>query len=111
VEITFRTRKIKKVFDSEKELKRKYGDPLARNIQVRIAVLKNAPVLSKVPTDPPERRHQLTGNRSGQYAVVLDKQNRLVFVPYHDPIPQRADGGINTDEVTAIEIIEVTDYH
>ena len=56
MEITFRTRKIKKVFDSEKELKRKYGDPLARNIQVRIAVLKNAPCYQRCP-----RTHQSVG--------------------------------------------------
>ena len=67
--------------------------------------------LAQVPTTPPLRRHQLTGNRDEQYAVDIDRQNRLVFAPDHDPILRRADGGIDTDRVTAIVIIEVIDYH
>ncbi len=36
---------------------------------------------------------------------------RLVFVPDHDPIPTRADGGIDRTLVTKISITEVVDYH
>ena len=60
---------------------------------------------------PPERRHQLTGNRRGQYAVDLFGQYRLIFAPDHDPIPLDQDGGIDIDQVTAIVIIDVLDYH
>lgn len=57
------------------------------------------------------RRHLLVGNRSGQYAVGIDRRCRLVFAPDYDPVPHRADGGIDTDLVTAIVILEVIDYH
>ena len=67
--------------------------------------------LSQISTRPPERRHQLTGNRDEQYAIDIDPQYRLVFSPAHQPIPRRPDGGIDTDNVTAIIIIEVLDYH
>ena len=36
---------------------------------------------------------------------------RLIFVPNHDPIPLRDDGGIDRDRITAITITEVVDYH
>ena len=78
---------------------------------MRMAVLNNARTLSLVPTTPPERRHMLRGERMGQYAVDLVHPHRLVFVPDHDPIPRREDGGVNLDEVTAVTIIEVVDYH
>ena len=100
-----------KVFNSDKELRKAYGERMARTIKMRLAVLKNARTLTIVPTTKPDRRHQLKGNRSGQYAVDLDKQNRIVFVPNHDPIPRKSDGGFNTDEITAIEIVDVGDYH
>lgn len=77
----------------------------------RLAVLKNAQTLSLVPTTRPERRHQLTGGRGGQYAVGLVHPYRLIFVPRHKPFPRRTDGGIDADRVTAITIIEVVDYH
>lgn len=77
----------------------------------RLVVLSRRSTLSEVPTVPPERRHQLTGNRDEQYAVDIDRQYRLVFAPDHDPIPRRPDGGVDTERVTAIVIIEVIDYH
>ena len=77
----------------------------------RLVVLRRRATLSRVPTAPPERRHQLTGNRDEQYTVDINRQYRLVFVPDHDPIPRRPDGGVDTDRVTAIIITEVIDYH
>ena len=53
MDIAFRTRKLKKIFDSEKGLKKEYGR-LAPTIQLRLAVLKNAPYRRCL---RPERRH------------------------------------------------------
>ena len=64
-----------------------------------------------VPVTPPERRHQLRRDRDEQYAVDLVHPYRLVFEPYHEPLPRRGDGGVDTDLVTAIRIVEVVDYH
>ena len=77
----------------------------------RLAVLKNAQTLSLVPTTRPERRHQLTGSRGGQHTVDLVHPYRLIFVPRHKPLPRRTGGGLDTDRVTAITILEVIDYH
>ena len=84
---------------------------MARTIMMRLAVLKNARALSIVPTSRPDRLHQLVGNRRGQFAVDLVHPCRLVFVPNHNPVPIREDGGIDRDKVTAITVIEVVDYH
>ena len=111
MEITFRTKKLKKTFDSERELKKTYGDRMARTIQKRLTILKNARSLSLVPTLPPDRLHLLTGNRSGQYAVDIVHPYRLILEPNHDPVPLKEDGGIDKDGVTKITILEVVDYH
>ena len=111
MEIIFRTKRLKKIFCSSKDLKRNYGERTARLIQNRLAVLSNASSLSRVPRIRPERLHQLSGNRKGQFAVDLVHPRRLIFEPNHDPMPVNKEGGIDRDMVTAITIIEVTDYH
>lgn len=84
---------------------------MAGVIKRRLSVLRSAETLSDVPTTKPERRHQLTGDRIGQYAVDLVHPKRLIFKPDHDPIPRRSDGGIDTDRVSAVTLVEVVDYH
>lgn len=111
MEITFRTRRLARIFTSNRELRRAYGPAMAETIALRIAVLQGVPALTAVATTPPERRHALLGARSGQYAIDLAHPYRLIFEPNHIPVPRRADGGIDTDQVTAITIIEVVDYH
>ena len=84
---------------------------MARAIQRRMTVLKNASNLSSVPSTPPMRLHQLTGNREEQFAVDLAHPHRLIFAPNHDPLPTREDGGLDRERITAIVILEVVDYH
>ena len=111
MDITFKTRKLAKIFNTEKELQKKYGARMMRRIQVRLAVLKNARTLSMVPTAPPERLHQLKGKRKGQHTVDLIHPYRLIFEPDHEPLPRRDDGSLDLERVTAVTIIEVVDYH
>lgn len=84
---------------------------MAKTIMIRLAVLKAAHILALVPTTPPDRRHQLRGDRDEQFAVDLVHPHRLVFEANHDPLPRKDDGGVDLEQVTAITIIEVIDYH
>lgn len=111
MDISFKTKNLDKTLNQEKALHKKYGDRMAKTVSRRLAVLRSAPTLSSVPATPPDRLHLLTGRRKGQYAVDLVHPMRLVFEPDHDPVPLTDDGGIDTDEVTAIVVIEVVDYH
>ena len=111
MDIAFRTRKLERTFNSADALQKAYGARMTRAIMNRLAVLKAARALALVPTTPPERRHQLRGDRDEQFAVDLVHPRRLVFVPNHEPLPRRDDGGIDTEQVTAITIIAVVDYH
>ena len=60
---------------------------------------------------PPVRRHQLTGGQKRQFAIDLVQPYRLIFKPDHEPVPRKDDGGIDLNQVTAIKIIDVKDYH
>lgn len=84
---------------------------MMRMIATRMAVLRAARNLALVPTTPPDRCHQLVGDRAGQFAVDLTRSKRLIFEPDHDPVPRQEDGGIDREMVTSIMILEVVDYH
>jgi proteic killer suppression protein len=84
---------------------------MARAISTGIIVLASAESLAMIPPTPPERLHQLQGQRQNQFAVDLVHPYRMVFEPDHEPIPRKDDGGIDLTKVTAITFINVIDYH
>ncbi len=109
--ITFRSEKLAKIFNSGKDLVREYGNENANRIKLRMAVLMAANCLDEVPVHPPERRHELSGNRKGQFAVDVKHPQRLIFEPNHNPLPRKADGGLDLRKISAITILGVEDYH
>ena len=111
MDIAFRTRKLERDFNGAAALQKAYGARMARVIMMRMAVLRAARNLELIPTTPPDRRHQLVGDRDEQFAVDLVHPHRLVFEANHEPVPRKDDGGIDTEQVTAITILDVVDYH
>ncbi len=111
MDITFRIRKLEKLCSSERALVREFGEACARKIARRLVVLEAAECLAHVSHLPPERRHELSGNREGEFAVDAQHPFRLVFRPSHNPPPRKDDGGVDLERVTAIEILEIEDYH
>lgn len=109
--IVFKTKRIEKDLNSSKRLTKTYGSERARFIMRRMKVLAAANSLADVPRQPPERCHQLSGNRDEQFAVVIKDRWRLVFVPKHEPLPRKEDGGIELSQIRTIEVIWIGDYH
>lgn len=84
---------------------------LAVKIKMRLKNLKDADHLGIMRTIPAARCHELTGDRKGELAVDVSGNYRIIFEPYHNPIPKKHDGGLNWEEVTKIQINEIEDYH
>ena len=103
-------KKLSRAWESPQLLKKQYGQIRAKKITLRLNVLNAVPNLQAM-QQVPGRCHELTGDRAGQFALDLDHPYRLIFVPNHQPIPRKADGGINWQEVTSVTIIAVEDYH
>lgn len=110
MDISFANRRLRRQLENDKEMRKAFGDR-SRAIRRRLAVLQAARTLAEVPVAPPERRHQLSGEWAGHFAVDIARNWRLVFRPKHDPLPLLPDGGIDLDRVTAIEIVGIVDYH
>ena len=111
MEITFHNNKLKKRCSQEREAIKAYGQRRARKLMQRLMELRAADNLSQIPTTPPPRCHELTGKLKGTLSVDLEHPWRLFFVPNHDPIPTKKDGGLDWESVTAIIIIDVKDPH
>jgi proteic killer suppression protein len=110
MELDFSSKKLRRQMSSGAEMQKAFGQ-LTKPLQLRLGVLVNAGSLADVPRNPPERCHQLVGQRAGTFAVVLKDNWRLIFHPDHDPVPLAEDGGIDLASVTAILIEGVEDYH
>ncbi|MBF0317118.1 MAG: killer suppression protein [Nitrospirae bacterium] len=111
MEIFFRKEKTAKTMNSHAEMVKVFGERNAVFIERRMQVLRAASSLAEVPHTPPERRHELTGKMKGFFAVDAKHPKRIVFTPYHNPIPKKDDGGIDLERITSIEIVDVEDYH
>ena len=109
VNISFQNRRIEKVCTSEKEMRKSLPPNRERALKVRLRQLTESPTLEDL-RGQPGHCHELGQDRAGQLAVSLDGLFRLIFVP-QEPIPRRPDGGLNWNEVVAIEIVEIVDYH
>lgn len=108
MEINYANNKLQKELTDDKELCKNYGI-LAKRIKQRLTELASAENLAVI--SPLGRCHELTGDKKGQLTVDINGNWRLFFIPDHNPIPTKDDGGLNWEEVTRIMIISVDDPH
>jgi len=113
LDISFKSTKLKKYLSEGKQLEKVHGFLRAKKIRTRLAVLRAASCLYDFwpPKTPPERCHELTGNRKKQLSVDLDHPYRLIFVSNHAPVPLKPDGGLDWKQITAITILGIEDTH
>jgi proteic killer suppression protein len=106
MDFSYKGKLKRKQLSSKREMERAFGRERAKRLKLRLGVLAKAKTLADVPVDPPVRCHPLKGERSGQFAVDLIRNWRLVFEP--DP---RIKGHVDRTKVKRIGLLEVVDYH
>ena len=102
--VTFSSFRLAKVCANEKALVRRFGPPAARKVLARLSDLKVADTLEDMRYYP-GRCHEMTGDRSGELAIVLHGGLRLTLRPEGE-VNKRSGGGLEWSSVT-----EVVDYH
>lgn len=110
MEIFYKNRKIENQLTDPIVMIKSFGQ-MARKINQRLEDFKASDNLAILKTLPAARCHELTGRRKGELAVDISGNFRLIFAPYHSPVPQKLDGGMNWEEITRIIIINIEDYH
>ena len=111
MKVYFKSSKLQKACNSEKNARRVWGVKNARQILLRLDELLAAHDLSVMYFMPRANFHPLKGDRQGQFAVYAKHPFRVVFEPANEPVPLKADGGIDLSKVTEVRILEVVDYH
>ncbi len=100
MKVIYSSKKLEKLCNDEREMRRQRAD-IAAKLKLRINALRVAPSLLELPTlDPLGRWHELTADRSGQWAGSLSRNWRLVIEP--------AESG---DTDVTVLVIDVEDYH
>jgi len=108
--IKFKSNKLKKILTNASNIQKVYGT-MAKKVSQRMDQLYASPNLSVLISYQSANCHLLTGDRSGEWAVNISDNYRLIFEIFQDPFPINSDGSVNTILVTDIRIIETTDYH
>ncbi len=111
MKLYYHSKKLEKICTQERAMHKKLGDDMARKLKQRLMELRAADTLSDISHRPPPRPHELVENRAGQFSVDLAHPYRLLFIPANEPIPQKEDGGIDREQVTEVEIIEIADTY
>lgn len=111
MDISFNSSRLEKDCNDSKRTTKRWGSDCGSRLRRRLDELRAAETLEIMRTLPQARCHELRGDRKDQLAVDLKHPYRLIFEVANDPLPQKEDGGLDWKNVTAIRILEVTDYH
>lgn len=98
LEITYKSKKLKKVCTNAKEADVTYGNRMTEIIHQRIDEISAADNVETMVKFKIGRCHPLSNNRKGQYAMDLVHPYRLVFEKQGDIIQ-------------IANILEIVDYH
>jgi toxin HigB-1 len=110
VEISFASRKLQKLCESEKELQRAYGRDCARKVMSRLSDLRAATTLEDM-RSLPGRCHELAGDRAEQLAIELAGGRRLVIQPANGWPSAKEEGAHVWSGIDAVQVLEIVDYH
>lgn len=109
--IVFKSRKLEKLANSDRDAQKALGKQGARKLRLRLDELDAALTLNDMRALPAARCHELKGDLKGSLAVDLHGGWRVVFEPDHDPVPSKEDGGLDWASVDAIVVTNIADYH
>jgi toxin HigB-1 len=110
MDIVFINSKFEKLINNFRKLVKAYGYRNALFIRKRLDDLRAAAVLEDV-RHLPGKYHELVGKRKGQLAVHIEQPYRMIFEPFHDPVPLKANNGLDWSAVTCIKIVDIVNYH
>lgn len=111
MEVLYKSNKLAKTVIDLAAIKRYYGTR-AKLVNQRISDFKAAVCLDDIRNIPAANCHELSGNLDGFLAVDISGNHRILFKPADDPVPLKADNGLNWSQVKKITIHDIgEDYH
>ena len=109
--VSFKTAGLRALCNSDKLLRREFGESGRKKIRQRLDEFDAAENLAVIGRLPGPHCEQLKASRAGELSVRAHDGKRIIFRSINEPIPLKPDGGLNWIAVTAILIISIEDYH
>ena len=103
MEITYKTKKLKKECENFSKAKKEYGKQIAEKLFIRIEVLEAAINLEEISMIRSWNLHPLSGKRKGQLAINLTGKFRLVLTINNEIV--------EFVKVESINLEEIVNYH
>lgn len=110
MDILFASAKLRELCHDAKLAQRQLGTDAAARLAARLDDLSSAANLA-ICFKLPGRLHALVADRASQFAMSLTKGTRITFKPASEPAPRQADGSIDLNRVTTIEVVFIGNYH
>ena len=111
MQLSFKNADLHALCHDERLLRKRFGEKGRKKIRQRLDDFDAADNLAVIGRLPGARCEELKGAQAGRYSVRVHDGFRIVFVPDHDPVPRKDDGGVNWSAITAIRIQSIEDYH
>lgn len=108
--VTFANERLKTGLESDKAVRRRWGEPTRRQLRARLDDLAAADCLETMRTLP-GHVEELTGDLAGQLSLRLPDGLRLLFEVADDPVPRKSDGGLDWRAVRSVRVMGVENYH
>ena len=110
MEISFASRKLHKLCESEKELRKAYGSDGAKKAVRRLSDLRAVATLEDM-RNLPGRIHELAADRDGELAIELAGSWRLILAPTNGWPTEKGKGAHVWTAIDAVQVLEIIDYH
>jgi proteic killer suppression protein len=111
MDIAFKDDFLRRCANDHRFAQRKLGPLRAKKYLLHLQQMQAAVCLNDLRNVPQADFHELKADRKGQLACNLDHPYRLIFIAAHDPIPKKEDGGLDWNQVTAVTVLDIVDYH
>jgi proteic killer suppression protein len=108
--VIFANERLKAELESDKAVRRQWGEPARRQLRTRLDDLSAADCLETMRTLP-GHVEELTGDRAGELSLRLPDGLRLLFEVADDPVPRKPDGGLDWRTVRSVRVMGVENYH
>ncbi|GAA2857193.1 plasmid maintenance system killer protein [Pediococcus damnosus LMG 28219] len=102
-----KSRKLARILNSEKLLRKTFGKDCATKIQSRLDEFDSVPTLVQIPSDPPPRCHRLHNKLEGKFAVDVSRNYRIIFEGYD----KDDELSVVRSEIVTVQILAIIDYH
>lgn len=110
MDIVFTDKNLEKYANDDRLAQKKLGTLRAKKFKARLDSIDAAKNLKET-ENLPGRFHPLKGDRLGQWSLDLDHPHRLIIRPIRGEVTINEHGIYMWEEVTEVEIIEITDTH